>query len=141
MSTDAQTFLDRGTRFEGKILVTGTVRLDGYFKGDGEAQGTLIIGEPGVVEADLAVDAIVVHGHVTGTVAATDHVEVGATGRIDGVVTTPRLRVHDGAVLNVEIRMSSKQPPRAMAPAPSSGPAAAGTAARESKDGVDDSGD
>ena len=110
MSKDPQTFLDEGTRFEGRILVTGTVRLDGYFKGDGQARGTLIIGEPGVAEGDLEVDTIVVFGRVTGTIRATDRVEIGATGRVQGVVTTPRLKVHDGAIMNGELHMSDALP-------------------------------
>ena len=37
-------FLDGGTRFEGKITFTGTIRLDGAFKGEASADGTLVIG-------------------------------------------------------------------------------------------------
>ena len=104
----AQTFLDRGTRFEGRILVTGVVRLDGYFKGDGHAQGTLVIGESGEVEAELEVDALVVHGLFSGNVHAKTRVEIGPTGRIEGSVTTPVLRVHDGGQLSARIHMGEQ---------------------------------
>ena len=107
MSDHAQTFLDQGTRFEGRILVTGIVRLDGYFKGDGQAQGTLVIGEHGVVDADLEVERLVIHGSFSGTVRARERVEVGPTGRVDGNIHTPCLQVHEGAVLTAQIQMGA----------------------------------
>jgi cytoskeletal protein CcmA (bactofilin family) len=108
VSEHAQTFLDQGTRFEGRILVTGIVRLDGYFKGDGQAQGTLVIGEHGVVEADLDVERLVIHGTFSGTVRARERVEVGPTGRVDGNIHTPCLQVHEGALLTAQIAMGAQ---------------------------------
>lgn len=107
MSDHAQTFLDQGTRFEGRILVTGIVRLDGYFKGDGQAQGTLVIGEHGVVDAELDVERLVIHGSFSGTVRARERVEVGPTGRVDGNIHTPCLQVHEGALLTAQIQMGA----------------------------------
>lgn len=118
MSDQAQTFLDRGTRFEGRILVTGVVRLDGYFKGDGRAQGTLVIGESGEIEAELEVDRFVVHGSFTGNVFAKERVEIGPTGRVHGSVTTPCLRVQDGALVTARIHMgeAARRPVAPQAP-------------------------
>ena len=107
MSDHAQTFLDQGTRFEGRILVTGIVRLDGYFKGDGQAQGTLVIGEHGVVDAELDVERLVIHGSFSGTVRARERIEVGPTGRVDGSIHTPCLQVHEGALLTAQIQMGA----------------------------------
>ncbi len=108
MSERAQTFLDKGTRFEGRILVTGVVRLDGYFKGDGQAQGTLVVGESGEVEAELEVDKFVVHGLFSGNVFAKERVEVGPTGRVRGSITTPILQVQDGAQITASIHMGEQ---------------------------------
>ena len=121
MSDHAQTFLDQGTRFEGRILVTGVVRLDGYFKGDGQAQGTLVIGELGVVDAQLEVERLVIHGSFSGTVRARDRVEVGPTGRVDGNIHTPILQVQEGAQLSAQIHMGANAgiAPRANGEAPS----------------------
>jgi cytoskeletal protein CcmA (bactofilin family) len=107
VSDHAQTFLDQGTRFEGRILVTGVVRLDGYFKGDGQAQGTLVIGEHGVVDAELDVERLIIHGSFSGTVRARERVEVGPTGRVDGTIHTPCLQVHEGATLTAQIQMGA----------------------------------
>ena len=50
MSKDA-TFLGKGTEFEGKLKFHGTLRIDGYFKGEIEADGNLIVGEDAKIEA------------------------------------------------------------------------------------------
>ncbi len=97
-----QSFLDVGTSFEGTIQLTGLVRLDGEFRGEVDADG-LVIGESGSVHARLSVRRLVVHGSVTGDIAAKERVEVGPTGSIEGTVTTPQLRVHEGARINGKV--------------------------------------
>ncbi|RLB84336.1 MAG: polymer-forming cytoskeletal protein, partial [Deltaproteobacteria bacterium] len=37
-------FLGEGTEFEGKLSFTGSVRLDGRFKGEIFSEGTLVVG-------------------------------------------------------------------------------------------------
>ena len=107
--SEYQSFLDNGTSFEGTIRLTGLVRLDGEFRGEVDADG-LVIGESGSVHAKLSVRRLVVHGSVTGEIAAKERVEVGPTGSIEGSVSTPKLKVHEGARINgkVEMRESAR---------------------------------
>jgi cytoskeletal protein CcmA (bactofilin family) len=100
-----QNFLDSGTSFEGKISFTGSVRIDGHFRGSAMADGTLIVGETGTIDAKLEVRSLIVRGSVVGEVTAKESVEVGPQGRLDGVVRTPRLRIDDGARLTARIEM------------------------------------
>ena len=81
MSNDAlQSFLDSGTAFEGKVAFSGVVRIDGHFKGEALADGTLVSGETGTVEADLELATLVVHGTFRGNVNAREVVELTPTG-------------------------------------------------------------
>lgn len=105
-----QTFLDSGTSFEGKISFTGAVRIDGHFRGSASADGMLIVGETGTIDAKLDVRSLVVLGSVVGEVTAKERVEVGPQGRVDGVVRTPRLKISDGAQVSARIEMG--EPPR-----------------------------
>ena len=88
MSEPLQSFLDQGTVFEGKIAFSGAVRIDGYFKGEAAAEGSLIVGESGIVEADLELRSLTVHGLFRGSVRAKERVEVSATGFAAGEATT-----------------------------------------------------
>ena len=108
-----QSFLDQGTSFEGKIAFSGEVRIDGYFKGEASAEGTLVIGETGTVEADLELRRLLVHGHFKGSVTAKERVEVSASGRIDGDVSTPCFTVAEGAQVTGRVQMGEPRPIRA----------------------------
>ena len=98
-------FLDSGTSFEGKVSFSGLVRIDGHFQGNVNADGTLVVGETGVVEAQLEVGSLVIYGAVIGDVYATERVEVGPTGRLEGKVVTPRLQIDEGAELRARVEM------------------------------------
>lgn len=109
MKDALQTFLDSGTSFEGKISFTGAVRIDGHFRGSASADGMLIVGETGTIDAKLDVRSLVVLGSVVGEVTAKERVEVGPQGRVDGVVRTPRLKITDGAQVSARIEMGEPQ--------------------------------
>ena len=105
MKSDLQTFLDSGTSFEGKISFTGAVRIDGHFRGTASADGTLVVGETGTIDAKLDVKELLVLGSVVGEVTAKERVEVGPQGRLDGVVRAPRIKIVDGAQVSAKIEM------------------------------------
>lgn len=105
MSDDARPLLDRGAVFDGKVSFTGTLRIDGHLRGTAVSDGTLVVGEPGLVEADLEVGGLIVLGSVVGAVRARERVEVAATGRLEGEVETPRLRVDPGGQIEARVRM------------------------------------
>ncbi|HTO55161.1 MAG TPA: polymer-forming cytoskeletal protein [Myxococcota bacterium] len=105
MKNDLQTFLDSGTSFEGKISFTGAVRIDGHFRGTANADGMLIVGETGTIDAKLEVRELLVLGSVVGEVTAKERVEVGPQGRLDGVVRAPRIKIVDGAQVSARIEM------------------------------------
>ncbi len=101
---DYQSFLDSGTSFEGKITLSGLVRLEGEFRGEVDADG-LVVGQSGRVEAKLSVRSLIVHGTVIGEISAKERVVVGPTGSIEGSVRTPKLRVDEGARIAGKIEM------------------------------------
>ena len=107
MTETEQSFLDRGASFEGKISFSGAVRIDGHFRGDARAPGTLVIGESGVVEANLEVGRVVVHGTLTGDVTARERIEIGSSGIVTGTLRAPILVVEEGAQVSAKIEMGA----------------------------------
>jgi cytoskeletal protein CcmA (bactofilin family) len=77
MSVEPRPFLGAGAAFEGKVSFTGTLRIDGHLRGTARSTGTLVVGQPGLVEADLDVAVLIVHGSVSGAVRAQERIEVG----------------------------------------------------------------
>ena len=105
MSESLQAFLDQGTFFEGKLSFQSAIRIDGHFRGEAQADGTLVVGEGGLVEADLSVAVLIVHGTVIGDAVAKERVHVAATGRVAGSLASPRVRIDEGAQIEARVQM------------------------------------
>lgn len=104
---DLTAFLDKGSRFEGKLAFDGHVRLNGEFKGEIRAEGTLIVGEGARIEAQISVDTLIVSGTITGNVVARSRVEMHAPARVLGDVTTPVLVVDEGTIFEGQCHMDA----------------------------------
>ena len=93
------TFLGAGTKVEGTIEFTGTIRLDGIFRGRLISEsGTVIAGQDAVIEADLEVGSAIIRGKVTGTINAKRKIEVLSPGQITGDIQAPVISIDPGVV-------------------------------------------
>jgi cytoskeletal protein CcmA (bactofilin family) len=109
-------FFDKDTEFRGDLIFKGSFRIDGHFKGTVVSDSMLVIGEQGIVEADVKVGYLVINGEIRGTVQASDKVEIHNRGRVFGTVITPKLVVDEGAFL--EAKCQAGEPASAPAGAP-----------------------
>src|SRR5688500_11881345 len=94
-------WIGHGVAIEGRITSAQDLRIDG------KVEGTIEVGDHGVtvgqsaeVKADLVVKWILISGTVIGDVTATDRVEVKQGATVEGDITTPRLLLAEGAVVN-----------------------------------------
>jgi len=53
-------FLGKDTEFEGKLTFHGTIRIDSHFKGEISADGSLIVGEGAIIEANMHISYILI---------------------------------------------------------------------------------
>ncbi len=106
MGEDIKAFLGKGAEFNGKLVLNGSVRIDGEFRGEALGSGTLFIGEGAYAEADIAVDSIVISGEVRGNLIIKERTEISSTGRLVGNVKTALLVVREGAVIDGACQMS-----------------------------------
>ena len=84
------------------------LQINGQFEGTLETKGNLSIGEKARIKATIYGEAIVVGGTVNGTITATSRLELLASARVTGKVVSPRVVMHDGAVLHGTVEMLSK---------------------------------
>ncbi len=103
-------FLDKGTTVTGELEFAGMLRIDGNFHGSISTTDTLIIGEHAIVNADVKVGEIEIHGQVSGTIDAKRRVEISSTGRVRGEIQTPVLLVNPGGIVDGQIRMADNHP-------------------------------
>jgi len=114
-SEEVKAFLGSGTEFEGKLIFTGSVRVDGLFRGEVFGGGTLISGEGSLLEGHIVVDNIVVSGEVRGRLEVRGRAEISSKGKIYGEIKAAKLIVHDGAVFEGNCSMQ-RTGPEAMVP-------------------------
>jgi cytoskeletal protein CcmA (bactofilin family) len=100
-------YLGRRIEFDGKMSFTGTVRIDGCFRGEISTKGTLIVGELAVLDADIQASHIVISGEVHGNLLVTKKMEIQTTGKVFGSIQTPTLVMDEGAVFEGNCQMKS----------------------------------
>ncbi len=99
-------YMGEDTSFDGSLSFNGTVRIDGNFQGKVCTDDTLIVGEKGVLEADVEAGIVVCKGKIKGTVHAKEKVEIHANSEVVGNVITPQLYVELGAVFDGQCDMT-----------------------------------
>lgn len=92
--------IGKGMLVEGKISFEHTVRIDGDFKGEIHASGTLIAGDSAHIEGELRVGTAVITGEVVGLIEAKTRVELQSPAKVMGEIRTPNLIIGDGAVFD-----------------------------------------
>jgi len=99
-------FLDKGSHLQGELLFEETFRIDGRFQGKIRSGSELILGDTADVTGEIEVGRLSVNGSLKGTVRATERVELHARARVEADVTTPVLKIEEGARFDGSCRMA-----------------------------------
>lgn len=106
------TFLGTDARIEGTIEFQGSIRLDGKVKGKIHSrEGTMIVGEKAVINADIAVEAAIIMGEVNGTIDAKNRIEVYPPARVVGDIQAPVVSIDAGVIFNGTCTMKARSIP------------------------------
>jgi cytoskeletal protein CcmA (bactofilin family) len=103
-------FIDEGSEIEGRYTFSGTVMLNGRFKGEISTTDTLIIGDKGVMNGDVRAGQVLISGEVVGNVSAAERVELKRTARVFGDVEAPVVVVEEGVIFEGHCRMTKANP-------------------------------
>jgi cytoskeletal protein CcmA (bactofilin family) len=115
-SEEIVAFLGKGTEFKGMITYDGTIRIDGKVEGEIITQGTLIVGESAVIQAEISAGSIVCGGKITGNVVAHQKVHLLSKAVLSGSVTTPNLIIDEGVSFNGRCEMNRGQKEESIVP-------------------------
>jgi len=100
--------LGPGINWKGNLSGSGGVRIEGALEGDVTLRGLLVVGETGRVTGQtLRANVVIVAGAVRGDITC-EKLEVRATGRVWGDVTTAAFATEEGAFLRGQIRMEEQ---------------------------------
>jgi cytoskeletal protein CcmA (bactofilin family) len=103
--------LGESTRLNGKLIFSGTMRIDGSLEGEVVSEkkeglnNTLIIGEKARVSGDIHADTVINSGRIIGNVFAHSRLAIQDPGQVIGDVETAELTVEEGVIFNGRCNM------------------------------------
>lgn len=96
-----QTFLDQDVIIEGLLEFQQNMHIEGHVKGQVRSKdGTLIIGENAVLEADIHVAVALVRGRIKGALTASKRVQMDAPAVMTGDICAPLVSIAKGVEFN-----------------------------------------
>lgn len=103
-----RTLIGEGTTIKGELSFADGLRIDGVVIGDvkaaGDGRNILVISEKARVEGSVSAGHVIVNGTVKGPVTSTELLELQPKASITGDVRYEALEMHQGAVIDGELR-------------------------------------
>ncbi len=103
------TLIGVGTEIKGNLKATGGIRIDGRVDGEILHDGDLVVGEEGVVEANIKTRNATIAGEVHGNIEASGRVEIVATGKLLGDIVVTTLIINEGALFDGNCQMKQAE--------------------------------
>lgn len=104
-----KSFLGTQAQLHGELISSGILRLDGTVTGRIQSD-EVILTETAFIKGDIVARRIIVGGNVEGTLRASDLIEIGSKGRVNGEIFTNKLLVIEGGKFNGRIEMKTDKP-------------------------------
>jgi cytoskeletal protein CcmA (bactofilin family) len=115
-STELSAYLDERSDIEGTYTFSGTAMLNGKLEGVIQSTDTLIVGEKGVVNANITVGCVLISGEVVGNVLATERIELRDGARVFGDIEAPVVVIEEGVLFEGHCRMTKTRAAEAATP-------------------------
>lgn len=96
----------QGTMIDGTIKANSDIRIDGTIKGKLFCDAKVIIGPTGKVEGEVRCQNAVIEGQLDGMLEVKELLNIRETAKVDGEVTTGKLIVQPGGVINGSLNMA-----------------------------------
>ncbi len=102
------TVFGKNLKIQGTVTGDGDITILGSFEGEFDLKGKLTIADQASITGNLKASVISVNGTVKGTLKALDSLRLDQTARVNGQIITPRICITEGALIDGEVKMSSK---------------------------------
>lgn len=93
-----ETVIGKGTQIQGTITANSGVRIDGQLDGDLTSSGDVLVGDSGVLNAQVKARNAVIAGLVKGNVEVSEKLELMPTAKLYGDIKVGMLIIGEGAI-------------------------------------------
>lgn len=94
------TIIGKDTALKGSLQAIGTLRIDGHFEGELATQGNVVVGESGIVKANIKARGCTIAGEVTGDICTGQKLEIVSSGKLKGNIQCENLIIGEGAIFH-----------------------------------------
>jgi cytoskeletal protein CcmA (bactofilin family) len=110
-SAGGASLVAKDATWEGKLVCTGNVRIEGSLRGEVETTGTLYVAAEARVDGTVRAQNVTLAGELQGNVRCEGRLEILPGGAARGEVDTGALVVHEGAFIESRFQMRQEAAP------------------------------
>lgn len=110
-SAGGASLVAKDATWEGKLICTGNVRIEGSLRGEVETTGTLFVAAEARVDGTVRAQNVTLAGEIQGNVRCEGRLEILPGGAARGEVDTGALVVHEGAFIESRFQMRQEAAP------------------------------
>jgi cytoskeletal protein CcmA (bactofilin family) len=103
------TLVGRGTKIDGKIKSSSSVRIDGELLGEIRVDGNVILGKESKVKGDIHALNATIEGHIEGHIYVAESVHLVSTCDVHGDISAHSIEIEKGAKFNGRSTMLDKK--------------------------------
>lgn len=100
--------ISKGTMITGNMSCSGDIRIDGKLEGNITNQGKLVTGPDSEIKGDINVGSAKIGGIIIGNINVSGTLEIEKSARVEGIIISNGLIIHEGADLKAEISSRNK---------------------------------
>jgi cytoskeletal protein CcmA (bactofilin family) len=104
---DVVSIIGPGMKITGDCESDGTIRVEGSIEGSVKAAKSVVVGKDGLVVGDITTQDAIIAGRVNGSVKAESRVELQASCRIEGDISSRRVKLEEGGQIDGVMHMGA----------------------------------
>ena len=103
-------YIGPGTVIEGTVRFSQVFRVDGTIRGKVISDRELVVGESGVLDADVAVGSLSVSGKLSGKIEVSQRMEIHTGAKVSGEIhmKRPSLIIEEGGIFEGRVQMGGE---------------------------------
>ncbi|MGC8722190.1 MAG: bactofilin family protein [Caldisericaceae bacterium] len=108
--SSSQSVFAKDLSIKGDIVCNGLLRIEGNIEGSVKGNGEITVAENATAKAEIEGRKVIVLGRIEGNVKAKESVDIVASGKVFGDVTTDKIAIEEGAVFTGKCITKSPEP-------------------------------
>ncbi len=103
-----ETIVGTGVTLSGKLEAKNNIQINGSFSGEVIAEGDVIIGAEGEVNAPISAKNATIAGKVNGDINVVDELDILSSGKVFGNISAKTLSIKHGGIFSGKSTMHAK---------------------------------